>query len=88
MWVLTTGIAVASTFWTFMPDKILRMCGIDYIPNRYWLLAWSNQFEATWWTLTLVLHCGSVLKCHSRDSYFTMEDRYSRNGKPPSKQHA
>ncbi|MFO0117258.1 MAG: hypothetical protein ACK521_06485 [bacterium] len=42
MWVLTTGIAVASTFWTFMPDKIIRMCGIDYIPNRYWLLAWSN----------------------------------------------
>jgi hypothetical protein len=88
MWVLTTVLAVASTFWTFMPDKILHMCGIHYIPNRYWLLAWANQFEATWWTLTLVLHCGSVLRCHPKDSYFTMEDRHSRFGKPPPRSHS
>lgn len=85
MTVLTSVLAVVASFWAWMPDKILNMVGIEYIPNRYWVLAWSNQFFAAWWTATLTLHCGSLMKCHERDSYLTMEDKYTRQLRPPNK---
>jgi hypothetical protein len=82
MWALTSILSVVYTFWAWMPDNIMHLFGIFYIPNRYWLLAIANHFFATWWVITIILHVKSILKCHANDSYHTMEDLHSRFGKP------
>ena len=82
IWVLTSVAALASTIWAWLPDDVLNLFGVEYIPNRYWFVAWSNYFFFMWWTLTFLAHCSSLLMSHPRDSYFTMEDRHSRFLKP------
>lgn len=85
-WVITSILGVFVTVWVFVPEEVLEeKLGIIQFPNRYYILALGNFIGVTvmYWTVMTWATC--MMQTHSKDSYFTMQDRHTRLGPAPKR---
>ena len=82
MWILTALGYIGYQFWAFVPEHILQNLGIHYIPNKYMSVAIPAWICITCWCMLMLYLSHSMMHTHSKNSYFTMQDRHSALAHP------
>jgi len=65
-----------------LPDKILNNFGIHYIPSKYLAIAVPAWIGVSAYLLFMAYLAHSMMHTHSKESYFTMQDRHSALAHP------
>jgi hypothetical protein len=60
----------------------LNNFGIYYIPSKYLAIAVPSWIGVTAWVSVMAYFSYSMMHTHSKDSYFTMQDRHSALAHP------
>ena len=68
--------------WAFVPDYVLNHFGIHYIPNKYLSVAVPAWASMTVVCVIMLYLSYSMMHTHSRQSFFTMQDRHSALAQP------
>ena len=77
-WALTAVFLLVYTVWALTPDSILNEFGIYYLPNRYYINAFANWIGVTVCCITAGLDAYGLMTSHPRESYLTMQDKFTR----------
>jgi hypothetical protein len=77
-WAVSALFLFAYTVWAWTPDRILNDFGICYLPNRYYINAWANWLGVTMCCVTAGLDAWGLITSHPRDSYLSMQDRFTK----------
>ncbi|TNV71966.1 hypothetical protein FGO68_gene9029 [Halteria grandinella] len=81
-WIMTAASFFGYQFWAYVPEHILQSLGIHYIPNKYMAVAIPAWLGMSAWCILMLYLSHSMMHTHSKESYFTMQDRHSALAHP------
>lgn len=85
-WNLSAFVFFIYMIWAFVPDDILKMFGINYIPNKYYAVAFPLWFAVTMFTTLILYVTVCMFYTPAIDSYMTLQDKHTILKKVPNDQ--
>ena len=82
-WIVSAMATLFLIYWAIFPEYIIEVCGFYFMPNKYYVNAFTNWLGVTIVTETLIVIGLSLSYSHDRESYLTLQDRYTRLKQPP-----
>ena len=81
-WVVTAIFTILYTVYAWTPDSVLNSWGLTYLPNKYYLIAIPNWIGTSYICANLAHDAVCLIKSHPRQSYFTLQDRFTKLSHP------
>jgi phosphatidylinositol glycan class P protein len=76
-WNLSAIAFILYMIWAFVPDDVLRMFGIHFIPNKYYAIAFPLWIAVTMFTVLELYVCICMMATPSLESYETLQDKHT-----------
>ena len=77
-WIVSAAFGIIFCIWAITPDAVLNDMGIYYLPQRYYINGFASWFGVSVLAFELIAIGLSLSSSHDRDSYLTMQDKFTK----------
>ena len=77
-WIVSALATIFFIVWAIAPDYIMKEQGLYFLPNKYYVNAFTNWLGVTIVVENLIVIGMSLSYSYDRESYLTMQDKFTK----------